>query len=171
MTSVEELWTRLATSMRACNGIKALRAIDERASVYLFLFPWNEEIRTEKEYRVFCPPTDWGRISAVSQYKWHEPWAHAGKDVEEQREIVERVWKGIKEVYERLMRCEAMTERLRRSGFTFDVCEKENGKGVMLLELNAFGAMSGCGSCLFHWIRDARVLYGLEEEVEFRVAV
>lgn len=39
--------------------------------------------------------------------------------------------------------------------------------------MNPFGAMSGCGSSLFHWIKDARVLYGFggAEEVEFRVAM
>jgi hypothetical protein len=30
--------------------------------------------------------------------------------------------------------------------------------------------MSGCGACLFHWIRDAKVLYGLDKP-EFAVVV
>jgi hypothetical protein len=96
---------------------------------------------------------------------------HAEKGVEEQKWIAERVWRGAEEVYGRLLASESMTESMRRKeGFTFDVCEDGKG-GVMLIELNDFGAMSGCGSCLYHWIRDARVLYGLEEKVEFRIAV
>lgn len=73
VTSVKQLWTRLATSARGSTGIRALRAFDENMPIYLYLFPWNERIRTEREYRVFCPP-DTGRIAAISQYKWHQPW-------------------------------------------------------------------------------------------------
>ena len=73
-------------------------------------------------------------------------------------------------------------ERLRDEGWVFDVydaaggaagTEPENGMGdeVQLVKVNPFGAMSGCGSCLFHWIRDAEVLYGVREECEIRVAV
>ncbi len=170
VTSVEQLWTRLATSARACQGIRSLRAQDEDVAVYVYLFPWNKGMKTSLEYRVFCP-RDRGRIAAVSQYRWHEPWVHAEKGMEEQKWIAERVWRGAEEVYERLLASESMTESMRRKeGFIFDVCEDGKG-GVMLIELNGFGAMSGCGSCLYHWIRDAKVLYGLEEKVEFRVAV
>lgn len=64
-----------------------------------------------------------------------------------------------------------MTEQLADSGFTFDVVEAlDSEKGARLIELNDFGAMSGCGSCLFQWIKDAPVLYGLQEDVQFRVA-
>lgn len=170
VTSVEQLWTRLATSARACQGIRSLRAQDEDVAVFLYLFPWNEGMKTSLEYRVFCPP-DGGRIAAVSQYRWHEPWVHADKGAEEQRDIAERVWSGAEEVHGRLMASDSMTESMRRKeGFTFDVCEDGKG-GVLLIELNEFGAMSGCGSCLYHWIRDAKVLYGLEEKVDFKVAV
>ena len=35
-----------------------------------------------------------------------------------------------------------------------------------LIELNDFGAMRGCGACLFHWIQDARLMYGESEGIE-----
>jgi hypothetical protein len=41
---------------------------------------------------------------------------------------------------------------------------------VQVIELNPFGAMSGCGSCLFHWVNDAEVLYNINKgEFEFKV--
>ena len=60
----------------------------------------------------------------------------------------------------------SMSSILRRDGFTFDVLETFDGdgsQGVQLVELNEFGAMSGCGSCLFEWIRDAEALYGVHK--------
>lgn len=66
----------------------------------------------------------------------------------------------------------AITDCMRKSGFSFDVLEEdEEGGEIRLIELSHFGAISGCGSCLFRWIRDARVLYGLEKGVELRVTV
>ena len=68
-------------------------------------------------------------------------------------------------------------EELCRMGFSFDVFVLAgsgiagSGMEVQLVELNCFGAMSGCGSCIFHWIRDAGMLYGIEEGVEFRVTM
>ena len=53
----------------------------------MYLFPWREDMRTELEHRVYCPPplaqgNDSGKsaeaeISAISQYSWHTPWYHA----------------------------------------------------------------------------------------------
>ena len=57
---------------------------------------------------------------------------------------------------------EEITELLLRYGFSFDVTLQRNG-GVQLVELNPFGALSGCGACLFNWVLDGRVMYGLEE--------
>ncbi|KAF2833605.1 hypothetical protein CC86DRAFT_442036 [Ophiobolus disseminans] len=34
---------------------------------------------------------------------------------------------------------------------------------VFLVEINPFGAMSGCGACLFNWVSDKKMLYGLEK--------
>ena len=64
-----------------------------------------------------------------------------------------------------------MTDKLKNQGFVFDMTEDSGTQNVQLIELNDFGAMSGCGACLFHWIRDARVMYGLSQDTEVRVAV
>ncbi len=73
----------------------------------------------------------------------------------------------------------AMTDDLAERGFSFDVLENPNFDddvdGLQLIELNHSGAMSGCGSALFHWLGDARLLYGLSENkdmgIEIRVAI
>jgi hypothetical protein len=41
---------------------------------------------------------------------------------------------------------------------------------VQLVEINPFGALSGCGACLFNWVMDRKVLYGLEK-AQFTVTV
>ena len=58
---------------------------------------------------------------------------------------------------------ETLSNILRRDGFTFNVLEGgPDAKELQLVELNCFGAMSACGSCLFEWIRDAEALYGVQ---------
>ena len=109
---------------------------------------------------------------AISQYKWHGRWYHADKSLGEQRQVAERVLEGANILLRQLLEHPAMTEKLRSAGFTFDVAEHvDNREGVRLIELNDFGALSGCGSCLFQWVRDAQLLYGLRAEFELRVTV
>ncbi|KAH6639700.1 hypothetical protein C7974DRAFT_449842 [Boeremia exigua] len=54
--------------------------------------------------------------------------------------------------------------------FAFDLA-LQHDRTVQLVELNPFGALSACGSCLFNWITDGRVLYGLEKNVEFAITL
>ena len=173
--------------------VKGKESVREREKARVYLLPFRPEMDSRREWRVFCPPpaageevgSGVGRVVAVSQYSWHQPWQPAGQDVVEEgwRDMVkrtaERVLKGVTRVHgllvehaERLKREEErawVMERMVEEGFTFDVFDTR--EEVQLVEVNPFGAMSGCGSCLFHWIRDAEVLYGRRKEVEFRVAV
>ena len=166
VTSVQQLWTRLATSHRGCSGVMAMRAYDIFAPIYIYLFPWDDNMRTELEYRVFCPPNA-GRVAAISQYKWHDRWCHADESKSEQWTIAKRILNGAEAIHRQLTDHPAMTDELKRSGFTFDIAEELGGEKVHLIELNDFGALSGCGSC---WIEDAQVLYGKLSNVEFRVS-
>ena len=75
------------------------------------------------------------------------------------------------QVHQRIMAHPAMTKGLKAREFVFDVVEDPADQSVRLIELNDFGALSGCGACLFHWIRDAKLLYGFEKGVEMRVTV
>ncbi len=54
-------------------------------------------------------------------------------------------------------------------GFAFDVMWEQENEKCCLIELNTFGTRSGCGACLFHWLRDEAVLYG-NAPAEFRIS-
>ncbi|KAL8977822.1 MAG: hypothetical protein Q9205_006457, partial [Flavoplaca limonia] len=167
----KDLWTRLATSIRGANGMRAMCDNFPDQPVSLFLIKWNDEMRTDLEYRVFCAP-GCGRIAAISQYKWHAPWYHAREGVDRQKEIAKRVFEGAKALHRQIMTHEAMTDDLRRRGLVFDIIDDpDDGRSIRLVELNDFGAMTDCGSCLFHWLRDAKSLYGLLNGVEFRITL
>ena len=167
----KDLWTRLATSIRGANGIRAMCDSFPDQPVSLFLIKWNDKVRTDLEYRVFCAP-GCVRIAVISHYKWHAPWYHAREGIDRQKEIVKRVFEGAKALHRQIMTHEAMTDDLRRRGFVFDIIDDpDDGHSIRLVELNEFGAMTGCGSCLFHWLRDAKSLYGLLNGVELRITM
>jgi hypothetical protein len=89
---------------------------------------------------------------------------------------VERVFKGVTQIHALVLTHaenhtnEFVQEKLRTEGFTFDILDASNGD-IQLVEVNPFGAMSGCGPSLFHWTRDARVIYGVEEDAEISIAI
>lgn len=179
--NVRDLWTRLATSARGTTGISSLLSLPvaEEQPVYMYLLPWRENMNTSLEYRFFCAPGGFGKISAISQYSWHKPWYHAVESDENQIEVVQRVWRGIQDIHTKLMAHSAMSESLKERGFSSDIFDPSTttaqraGDKMELIELNHSGAMSGCGSALFHSLDDARLLYGLKtsHEVEFRVTI
>ena len=146
----------------------------------MYLFPWREDIRTELEYRVYCPPplaesdnpgkSAEAKISAISQYNWHTPWYHAASE-SKYKGLTQALLKSCRDLHQKIVTSPAFTERLKSRGFVFNVVEDPCTHDVQLIELNGFGAMTGCGACLFHWIRDAKLLYGLEDKVEVRVAI
>ena len=164
-----DLWSRLATSMRGMRGATDLQSCYSDKAVNMWLLPW-QEMRPELEYRVFCPPpgSKRARITAISQYHWHEKWVHAWEGTQDQSNF-ERLIRECDILLQKILQSEGMTEDISERGFVFDVAEGLNRGPLRLIELNSFGAMTGCGSCLFNWIRDAEMLYGLEDEVEVRV--
>lgn len=174
-----DIWTRLATSARGMEGAVDMLTQDPTQSVNMWLLPWQDSMRAELEYRVFCPPplspeaTKRTRISAISQYHWHQQWVHAPPPMDgpvgQSFDTVGFV-RACEGLLDRILDCDGMTEEIRQRGFVFDVAEDADDRASLrLIELNSFGAMTGCGACLFHWIRDAEVLYGFKDGVEVRV--
>ena len=159
---------RLATSVRDMAGIRDSRNHDISQRIRMSLFPWRDDKQTKFEYRVFCPPT--GKTAAISQYKWHSPWYHASLAKKELEHIASRLVEHCEVLYQQVITHPEMTDILKQRGFVFDVTENPKTQHVQLIVLNDFGALSGCGACLFHWIKDAKLLYGLEEKVEVRTA-
>ncbi|KAH7419380.1 hypothetical protein BKA64DRAFT_650670 [Cadophora sp. MPI-SDFR-AT-0126] len=186
LKSAEQIILRLSTSHRATNAM--IRQKDKNGGfVDLLFLPYNAKMDTAKEFRVFCAPPD-GRVTAVSQYRWHKPSFLSNKAPGEIDEIVSVIMQDVLRIHGEVMpEAEAgsggaMDELLLEQGFSFDVMFDEETQSCALIELNSFGARSGCGSCLFHWLRDMDVLYGkrskrncgeggLGEDVEFRISV
>ncbi|KAI0975173.1 hypothetical protein F4678DRAFT_469810 [Xylaria arbuscula] len=176
LRSVEDILLLLLTSLRARNAL--FDAIEEGIEIIeLFFIPWNSRMRSEREYRVFCPPFRLGdspRISAVSQYRWHKPWLLYPASDDLQKEAMDNIVEGSNEILKKIA-AELDSENemdalLMRQGLTFDIFFDEERGLLQLVELNAFGVRSACGSCLFQWIRDRDTLegHGESEELEFR---
>jgi hypothetical protein len=151
--------------------------------IELVLNPWDEGMDPSREFRVFVPPptardakeeVSQMRVSAVSQYRWPVPLTHPFNL--SLRRMAELVCSGADEVLEsiQVFMDKEMSQEIRKllvkHGFSFDIALQEDGS-VWLVEVNPFGALSGCGACLFNWVRDGRVLYGLKEDVEFVVTL
>jgi hypothetical protein len=159
------------------NAITALLN-NHAKEIPLYFLPYNSKMRTDREFRVSCPPGD-GRISVVSQYKWHARSIFASMPPGDIEATFLRVLNRIRDVHAEIMavveeRGDELDELMLRQGFTFDVMWDEEER-AQLIKLNSFGTRSGCGACLFHWLRDGDVLYGKKAgengEVEFRISV
>ncbi|KAH8803091.1 hypothetical protein F5884DRAFT_495874 [Xylogone sp. PMI_703] len=186
LRTVDEIILRLTTSHRAVKAITGMLNRDVPL-IDLFFLPYNNRMRTDLEFRVFCAPP-FARITGVSQYRWHQPSVFRDRPMDEVDAVLKKILEGIKQTREEILD-EARTGRggeldtlVPKQGFTFDVMYDEPTGKISLIELNSFGARSGCGSCLFHWIRDRNVLYregslqgndseNRDEEVEFRISL
>ncbi|KAF9767056.1 hypothetical protein IL306_000431 [Fusarium sp. DS 682] len=169
--SPDDIIIRLITSQRARNEMsKSLK--EESPTVNLTFLPFNERMGSRREYRVYCAP-EAGAITAVSQYCWHKPWFFSDEQPENRARVVDNIWKGIQKIHDDILQdldtSNELDHLLLKQGLSFDVFYDEADESSQLVELNVFGARSGCGSCLFHWINDWDKLYGNDERVEFRV--
>jgi len=132
-------------------------------------------MHSDREYRVFCSPG--GQIiTGVSQYKWHTPWRMASLQHPDEfegtaRRILRRTESLHRQILEELRPDDELDRLMLSQGYTFDVFFDEEDSACQLVELNSFGVRSACGSCLFQWVRDRPQLYGVEQELEFRVTV
>jgi hypothetical protein len=152
----------------------AEEGVKREGGLELFFLPFDARMASEREYRVFCAPGD-GRIAGVSQYRWYKPWRFRGLGEQAQEKVVRAILEGAEAVKGLILeevgrRNDAGDRLMMEQGFSFDLFYDEDTDRCSLVELNTFGVRSACGSCLFQWVDDRKVLYG-EEEAEFRVAV
>ncbi|MCJ1252114.1 hypothetical protein MMC30_009352 [Trapelia coarctata] len=146
---------RLATSFRAQGSFQ--QQLDMQQPIKLYLLLYNTAMDTSREFCVYCPPG--GHITAISQYQWHKAstWTDEG---------LSTISTGVQGLHRFILHeIERIESSLKKTGFVFDVLYAEETGTVsarnifQLIELNPFGALSGCGSCLPHWIRDWETLY------------
>ncbi|RKU42635.1 hypothetical protein DL546_000159 [Coniochaeta pulveracea] len=170
MHTVDEIVLRTVTSTRARNALLHSLEDGEQESFDLFFMPFDVRMRSDREYRVFCPPGG-HRITGISQYQWHKPWAYAHENEARQTEVVSRVSAEAERIRGLILDDldeSEMDRLLVEQGFSFDLLFDEERNACELVELNGFGARSSCGSCLFQWVRDREQLYR-GEDMEFRV--
>ncbi|EGD86736.1 hypothetical protein H112_05243 [Trichophyton rubrum D6] len=172
ITSVHDLIRQLCTSMRGRRAI--LDTLEDGVSKpVVYLIPYNEQMDPSREFRVFCPPPGSG-IAAISQYRWTSPFAV--NNMEDAVRVANRVRLDSLQIHSRIMETARQLpdvlvhEMMEREGFTFDVLSVPDGS-TQLVEINPFGAMSGCGSCLFHWLRDSKSLYGLTSNIPVKMVL
>lgn len=173
--SVEDIVLRITTSARTWSALTNILNSDAEEG-HAFFLPFDDGMRSEREYRVFCVP-DSLNISAVSQYKWHKPWIFAQENRDEMKHVAQKILSGIQGIHAEIVAYmqayddNELESFIRSQGFTFDVLYDENAQRCVLIELNTFGVRSACGSCLFQWVNDRVVLYGETTDIEFRVTM
>lgn len=189
-TSLSDVVLKLSSSMRAWTSLQLsladARLCDTDPQIHLVLNPWDEDMDPSSEYRVFVPPPavcgapaliSHFAVSAISQYEWHAPFRPLpGSSCSSLAQTATTVAAGatallsqIKSFIDETM-ARSMCALLVEHGFTFDISVRRDGE-VRLVEVNPFGAMSACGAGLFHWVKDVRMLYGLEGELVVAFAV
>lgn len=193
-TTLEDVITKVCSSMRAYGCLQRemedAKVCGRDVDVKIVVNRWDEEMDAAYEFRVFVPPPrvrlenrrvdEVGlrdlRISAISQYRWVLPFQSPFPDrgVEE---TAERVYDGAQGIFRQISEFAEkevvfeIREMLLRYGFSFDVIVKKGGE-MQLVELNPFGALSGCGACLFNWVKDGKMLYGIGgDDIEFTVTL
>lgn len=165
VSNFEQLLRQLLLSVRFLTTLE--RRDDLAHRLRLHFLPWDDEMNSLHEFRVFVPPApsiNDLHITAISQYSWYRPLpaeikARLAFVVDRADEILKN---GILTANDDVVRGLV-------AGFSFDVllCER----GCVLVELNTFGAMQNTGSCLFHWINDYDILYGLGEDRKIVVRI
>lgn len=174
ITSIIELILCLSTSNRARGDFEA--HIQDDKPIHLFLHPWDVTMNQSVEFRCFVPPwkSESCRIVAISQYHWYLPFP---SDDFTPRLVIDLAVKFATASLQDILATafdKGIYADLKYWGFSFDIVVKNvsgAGENVEVVEVNPFGARSGCGSCLFHWERDGSVLYGGREGVEVRIVI
>lgn len=185
--SLQDIVVKLASSMRAYGSLhREKQEAEEQGKEMVIkgvLNLWNDSMDATREFRIFVPPPAVSlgreavsaedlRIVAIAQYRWPMPFEPPERLTAEK--VAEVVYEGaqrvLQDIIEHAWRCldKDILDLLLKYGLSFDVIIQQD-IDVQLIELNPFGALSGCGACLFNWIVDARVLYGLEDEVPFLI--
>ncbi|KZM25461.1 uncharacterized protein EKO05_0007378 [Ascochyta rabiei] len=186
-STFEDVVVKICSSMRAwgCLQREQLEAKQQNREmkIQLVLNAWDDAMDPRREFRAFVPPpTARGaardvtqlQVTCVSQYHWPLPLECAfGFSLQEPARLVCAGANGVLQSIKTFMQDEMsvqVTGLLLQYGFSFDVALQRDGT-VRLVEVNPSGALSGCGACLFNWVSDGRVMYGLDEDVEFIVTM
>jgi len=173
--TAEDVLLQILTSKRTLHAIAAMEekcAAEKTAlkcPLVLIRYIWS--MSTSHDFRCFVYRD---RLTAISQYAhtYTTDWTAAATTI----------WGMAEDMKRRIVKYndqldDDYTDLLNEGGFTFDIRVKgSNGfpkqiDDVQSIELNSFGPNSNCGSALFHWIEDWKILIGESgQHREMRIA-
>ncbi len=155
--TAKQIVTALVTSYRCVN------VFERQEPVSLFLLPFCSHFDCDKEFRVFVCKN---RITAISQYNEAEDCGWGACSDTDLTNIVDHTVI----LLVAMLKQAAVLKLALPASFTLDVfCHADQDFAVKLIELNSFGAQLAAGSCLFDWVKDYEMLYGLSNTLEVRV--
>ena len=165
--SLLEVLVAVAGSQRCHVGMGSYRVTRGPGGTSIYLMPFDCEVTTRRELRVFV---DRGVVTAFTQYSWTDAesifctmsdralasvaWAVDAF----QRTSVHPLWIAAGGVASYVMDVECVFAN-------GTVAENEACVDIRLIELNSFGAELAAASGLFHWVRDATLLYRQDRDV------
>ena len=155
--TAKQIVTALVTSYRCVN------VFERQEPAGLYLLPFCPHFDCDKEFRVFVSNN---RVTAISQYNEAEDcgWGTCS-DTD-----LTRIADHIVILLNAMLKQAAILKLALPASFTLDVfCHADQDFAVELIELNSFGAQLAAGSCLFDWVKDYDVLYGLSNTIELRI--
>lgn len=118
---------------------------------YICFQEWNDAIDTRNEFRLFVFGD---RIVALSPQRY---WA-CHDYTQEELEAVEKA----------VLTCKLENPFAPGIPYIIDAWIDFELRVLHVIEYNCFGDHSGAGSSLFNWIKDHNLLYGQEEQTQFR---
>eukprot|EP00703_Trepomonas_sp_PC1_P002054 JAP94552.1 Putative cell division cycle protein [Trepomonas sp. PC1] len=127
----------------------------------IILRPWDQNIwdnRDKNEHRVFVHNN---KITAISQYDCYN-----NHNFSRFRISYPLIIEHIKEIQHQV------ETAFKLQSYVIDVFVGEPEQYVVqFIEINPFGMESPCGSCLFHWVDDQKILYGDGTNIQIRYVV
>ena len=155
--TAKQIVTALVTSHRCVDAFESLQPVG------LYLLPYCAHFNCDKEFRVFV---NRNVVTAVSQYNEAEDCGWGKYTDTDLLKIADNTMA----LLDKLLKQALALKLTLPTCFTFDVlCHADQDFDVELIELNSFGAQLAAGSCLFDWVKDYDLLYGLSDTLELRV--
>lgn len=155
--SIKFMISSLCASQR-CHVIFKRNIKIKSQQLLLWFVEWRKDINIDNEFRCFVYNKS---LTAISQYKWMQLIPKWSKQ-DNIKILIEMVPK-IQAIIDNLCKSLELTQ------FTLDIHLKADKAEIEIIELNSFGVQMACGSGLFHWIRDFKQLYGMNDKIEIRI--
>ena len=155
--TARQIVAALVTSYRCMSVFERLEPFG------LYLLPFRPHFDCDKEFRVFVHNH---KMTAISQYNEAEDCCWGRQSDADMQQLA----KHAAVLLDNTLKEAAELNVALPDCFTFDIfCHADQNFAVELIELNSFGAQMAAGSCLFDWIQDYDILYGLSDVLELRL--